>query len=718
MEFEPIQQERAVPSDSNLHANLHDPDSLTYEPSLGLREKAFSLSPDPRFFFRHSSHGQAFDALVAGIRRGEGILVMTGEVGTGKSTLCRAVLKSLDPTTAAAFLPDPSLSREDLFKNLVTDFGIVAAEDIRTGRLRGASRFDLGSMLTEFVRSRQRAQAFAVVVIDEAQKLPAPILEEIRILCDLEDGEQVLRFILVGQPDLQSRLDTPEMRHITQRLTVRFELAPLAHAEVSEYISHRLTVAGNPDLEFTSPAIDLVWAVSRGIPRVINLVCDRALFRAAHAATRTIDFDQILAAVDDLNLHVDREVRVRSSDEHAWGLESFTPEARESQSAPHQWTSPSQPEPLAQPQSERAAPSSGIAEPSGAETGGAASAPERIQFTSGSSDREWLDATAAAVRTPPLSASRGEAAAPAADQVEDTPEGQVTAPGPDLESLDRDWMQTLEARGQESAPAPGTRDGWQSADPVVFPAAQFPGLNEPPAPRLEQAGSAPRQRQLWPGAVVVAFIAITALVGYRFGRAEPPPPPSSEVQAAREVPTDAAASRGVPTSGSSTGPEGAASSAQASLPMRPSVPGDVSPNPLGGASGRSERVSPAPAPAVRRQPASQSSQTNAATFAIRIGIFQNAENAARIVQELRGGGYPVYTTDTSLPSGKRAVAVFLGPYGEQARAEQDSTARAADARVWWESCDSGAAARRRALIFRHRCARGTSLRPWRARAES
>ena len=367
MEFEPIQQERAVPSDSNLHANLHDPDSLTYEPSLGLREKAFSLSPDPRFFFRHSSHGQAFDVLVAGIRRREGILVITGEVGTGKSTLCRAVLKSLDPTTAAAFLPDPSLSREDLFKNLVTDFGIVAAEDIRTGRLRGASRFDLGSMLTEFVRSRQRAQAFAVVVIDEAQKLPAPILEEIRILCDLEDGEQVLRFILVGQPDLQSRLDTPEMRHITQRLTVRFELAPLAHAEVSEYISHRLTVAGNPDLEFTSPAIDLVWAVSRGIPRVINLVCDRALFRAAHAATRTIDFDQILAAVDDLNLHVDREVRVRSSDEHAWGLESFTPEARESQSAPHQWTSPSQPEPPAQPQSEHSAPSSGIAEPSGAD---------------------------------------------------------------------------------------------------------------------------------------------------------------------------------------------------------------------------------------------------------------------------------------------------------------------------------------------------------------
>src|SRR5262245_15491657 len=148
-----------------------DPNALTYERYCGLREKPFSLSSDPRFFFNRSSHGVAFDALVAGIRRREGILALTGEVGTGKTTLCRAVMHSLHQRAFAAFVADPFLSREDLLKTLLVDFGIVSADDIRQGRLRGASRSDLSYVLYDFLLSLQELNALVVVMIDEAQNL-------------------------------------------------------------------------------------------------------------------------------------------------------------------------------------------------------------------------------------------------------------------------------------------------------------------------------------------------------------------------------------------------------------------------------------------------------------------------------------------------------------------------------------------------------------------
>jgi general secretion pathway protein A len=237
-----------------------DPGSLTYEPYFGLREKPFSLSSDPRFFFRNPSHGATFDALLDGIRRREGILVLTGEVGTGKTTLCRAVLQSLDRKTFAAFVPDPFLSREDLLKTLLVDFGVVSVDDIRSGRLRGASRTDLSYPLYEFLTSLQPLQTFAVVMIDEAQNLPTELLEEIRILSDLENRQKLLEVVLVGHPELQSRLATSQMRQLSQRVTTRCELAPLDRTDVRPYVSHRLTIAGdNGTLQFTDAAIDLIW---------------------------------------------------------------------------------------------------------------------------------------------------------------------------------------------------------------------------------------------------------------------------------------------------------------------------------------------------------------------------------------------------------------------------------------------------------------------------
>jgi type II secretory pathway predicted ATPase ExeA/cell division protein FtsN len=285
-------------------------DSLTYEALFGLGEKPFSLSPNPRFFLRQSSHAAAFAALIAGIRRREGILVLTGEVGTGKTTLCRAVLESLDRKTFAAFVPDPMLSREDLLKTLLVDFGVVSVDDIKAGRLRDASRTDLSYTLCEFLTSLHPLKAFAVVMIDEAQNLPKTLLEEIRILCDLEhDGQKLLQLVLIGQPELQAQLSEPEMRQVRQRISVRCNLDPLADDEVKPYISHRLGVAGNGNVVFDEGAIPLIHVATEGIPRVINLLCDRALLRAASAGATTDSVDDIIGAANDLWIPVTASVQ-------------------------------------------------------------------------------------------------------------------------------------------------------------------------------------------------------------------------------------------------------------------------------------------------------------------------------------------------------------------------------------------------------------------------
>ena len=281
-----------------------DPGSLTYEPYFGLREKPFSLSSDPRFFFSHSSHGAAFDTLAAGIRRREGILVLTGEVGTGKTTLCRAVLQSLDQKTFAAFVPDPFLSREDLLKTLLVDFGVVSVDEIRSGRLRGASRTDLSYPLYDFLTSLQPLKAFAVVMIDEAQNLTAQLLEEIRILSDLENGQKLLEVVLIGQPELQSRLATSAMRQLSQRVSIRCELSPLVR---SRYRTLRLapadaSLAATGESSSRTPQSNSSGRPRKGIRGLINLVCDRALLCAARSRTMSVNAEHVVWAVEDLKL--------------------------------------------------------------------------------------------------------------------------------------------------------------------------------------------------------------------------------------------------------------------------------------------------------------------------------------------------------------------------------------------------------------------------------
>ncbi len=294
----------STPGPIEVPARSNPSPSLTYEPHYGLKEKPFSLSADPRFLYRSPAHAPAFEELLTGIRRREGLIVLTGEIGTGKTTLIRSVLQHLDRRTFTAFVPDPFVSREDLLKMLLVDFGVVSLADLKRGSLAGASRPDLSYPLYEFLDSLVPLQAFAVMIIDEAQNLPLGLLEEIRILSDLEQREKLLQVVLVGQPELKDHLKMPQMRQVDQRVSVRCELTALGLTDVGKYVRHRLDVAseGGSHVQFSDSAVSTLFKASGGVPRLINLICDRALQRGFKSRAMLIESSLILEAVTSLGI--------------------------------------------------------------------------------------------------------------------------------------------------------------------------------------------------------------------------------------------------------------------------------------------------------------------------------------------------------------------------------------------------------------------------------
>ncbi len=202
-------------------------DTLTYEPYFGLNEKPFSLNADPRFVYDSPTHVATSESLFAGIRRREGLIVLTGEIGTGKTTLCRAVLRDLGRNTYSSLVPDPFASREDLLKMLLIDFGVLSIQELTAGPLRQASRTELGYLLSEFLDSLA-PDAFVVVIIDEAQNLSLPLIEETRILSDTFGARGRLQIVFVGQPELHAKLKLPEMRQVDQRICGYHRLAPMS----------------------------------------------------------------------------------------------------------------------------------------------------------------------------------------------------------------------------------------------------------------------------------------------------------------------------------------------------------------------------------------------------------------------------------------------------------------------------------------------------------
>jgi type II secretory pathway predicted ATPase ExeA len=279
-----------------------------YESYYGFAEKPFSLTPDPKYLYRSQSHANAFDLLQYAIRRREGFVVVTGDIGTGKTTLCRAVLEQIDRTTFTALVLNPFISEEDLLKLILQDFGVVSREEAKAGRLVGVSKQGLIEALYDFLLSLIPLKASAVLIIDEAQNLPPSVLEQIRILSNLEtDKEKLLQIILVGQLNLQTVLRSPEMRQLDQRVSIRYELKPLDQETVAAYIGHRLTIAGgSAAVTFAPKALQEVHRLSGGIPRLINMICDRALLAAYSVRANRITPEMVGHAAESLDLPTSR----------------------------------------------------------------------------------------------------------------------------------------------------------------------------------------------------------------------------------------------------------------------------------------------------------------------------------------------------------------------------------------------------------------------------
>jgi general secretion pathway protein A len=273
-----------------------------YEGFYGFVHSPFTLAPDPRFLYRSESHADAIGRLKDAIARKEGFVVLTGDIGTGKTTICRALIEQFDPSTFTSLVLNPFVSIEELLRDVLLDFGVVSRDAIRSGRLAEASRHDLIATLHEFLLSLIPIRGSAVLIIDEAQHLSPELLEQIRLLSNLETNTAKLaQIVLVGQLNLLETLENAGMRQLDQRISLRARLKPLTRDEVDAYIKHRLSVAsGASTVGFDDDAVAAVHGYAAGVPRVINLLCDRALMIAAHQRARSVSRDIVDDAAREL----------------------------------------------------------------------------------------------------------------------------------------------------------------------------------------------------------------------------------------------------------------------------------------------------------------------------------------------------------------------------------------------------------------------------------
>jgi general secretion pathway protein A len=277
---------------------------LTYEPFYGLREPAFGAAPDPRFFYHSRSHDRAVQEILTAIGRREGIILLTGSVGSGKTLVCRAVVEQLDLHTLTAFVAEPPASVEGLLKAILAEFGVVSRTGLSGSGAPRATRHELRVALREFLRSLDTLPAVAVVFVDDAQNLSVDVLDEVCAITEDEAGKRSVQFVLAGGSALLEALEGRELERFNRLVALRAELGPLAADEITEYIGHRLTVAGagQAGVRFEPQVFDLLFAFTDGWPRLLNQLCDRSLRLAHVESDRVIGSRLVESAAQDLGL--------------------------------------------------------------------------------------------------------------------------------------------------------------------------------------------------------------------------------------------------------------------------------------------------------------------------------------------------------------------------------------------------------------------------------
>ena len=270
-----------------------------YKDYFHLSEEPFNITPDPRFLYMTARHREALDHLLYGVRQRKGFICLTGEIGAGKTTLCRVLLAQLGQEAHTALILNPVLTATQLLRAIVDELGIPTKRRDRLGYL---------TLLNHFLLQSSAEGKLAVLIIDEAQGMPLATLEMARLLSNLEtERHKLLQIILVGQPELRTLLDKPSMRQLAQRITVRFHLGTMTSDETAEYIRHRLRIAGGaqgpdgPDrVDFDADAVGEIYRYSRGTPRLVNALGDKALLAGYVYGTARIDQNLVRLAIQDL----------------------------------------------------------------------------------------------------------------------------------------------------------------------------------------------------------------------------------------------------------------------------------------------------------------------------------------------------------------------------------------------------------------------------------
>ena len=271
---------------------------------FGLTELPFSIAPDPRYLYLSRRHREALAHLVYGVESPGGFVLLTGEVGTGKTTVCRGLLERMPEDCDVAFIFNPKLGVDELLSSICDELRIPHSP-LEPGLK------NLIDLLNARLLSAHAAGRRTLLIIDEAQNLTNEVLELVRLLTNLETHRRkLLQIILLGQPELRDRLARPELRQLAQRIVARYHLDPLSRAEVDAYVSHRLAVAGATRCPFTAPALRKLWRASQGIPRVVNVICDRALLGAFAEQKDCVDRATLAQAA--------REVAGKSSGLRRW----------------------------------------------------------------------------------------------------------------------------------------------------------------------------------------------------------------------------------------------------------------------------------------------------------------------------------------------------------------------------------------------------------------